>query len=202
MANPAECGYLYIIKSEDGPVKIGISIKPEKRICDIETSSGRTIVQTFISPRIPGYYQVEQTLHAKFKDQRIRGEWFNISFRDAVLAANQLGARSFPHEWRQTEDYLQGASHRDRIRQFAAEPRSAEDWSAFNLGMGTVALAQAELADDVDMQASLIGMAQLQLIVDAGIANPIMQKAANAIMADCHNLRAELDADMASAGLK
>ena len=198
-ANPEGC--LYIIKSEEGPVKIGISIDPKERIRALSATSGRGIIQSFISPVLPHSDQLERSLHAHFALARTYGEWFNIEFDDAVRAAHHLGARTFPDRWRHTADYMDGARHRARMREFAQVERTTAEWEAFFAGMGDYALAQAEMADDVDQQAALIGMAQLQLMVDAAAGQPAMEEAVSAIMCNLRLVRESLDADMVAAGL-
>ena len=197
-----EQGHLYIIKSEEGPVKIGISIDPHNRIVKLSATSGRGIVRKFVSPIVPHSANIERALHDTFSASRTYGEWFDVDFDEAVRAAHHLGARLFPNEWKQSTDYAEGAIHRDRMRLFAKTSRTALEWDAFFAGMGDLAKEQAELADDVDMQAAVIGMARLQLIVDAAGDQPEAKLAAMAIGAALQVIRSELDADMVAAGLK
>lgn len=58
-----------------GPVKIGFSEAPNTRRSGIQTGSATDV--EFIR-QIPGGRTVEAWLHRKFKDQHIRGEWFEF----------------------------------------------------------------------------------------------------------------------------
>jgi len=76
-------GYVYILKTESS-VKIGVSKNTDRRIFEIEHTSGKKILDTFISEPCLNYHRIEADLHSKFKEKRILGEWFDIEFDDAV----------------------------------------------------------------------------------------------------------------------
>lgn len=144
-------GHLYIIQSEEGPVKIGISIKPKERIAALESTSGRRIVRTFISPKMECFEMLEDQLHSHFSEHRTVGEWFHISFKEAVRAARMFGAAVRPKEWATSEDYVQGALHRKRLFEFQQEgEHTAGEWNAFLAGLGPRANEQIEYADHLD----------------------------------------------------
>lgn len=80
---PSKKGYVYLLEKENGHVKIGRSVSANKRIRDI-TSQGCLIIKNkFISSQTETFYELETSLHHKFKDFWISGEWFDISFDDA-----------------------------------------------------------------------------------------------------------------------
>lgn len=195
-------GRLYIIKSEEGPVKIGISIDPEGRIKKLSATSGRAIMSVFISPAVPDSDKLEDAMHRHFHASRSVGEWFDIDFQDAVRAAHHLGARQFPNHWRQSSEYMQGTIHRDRMRKFAQAERSLAEWDAFFAGMGDAARSLADMVDDVDVQAALYGMAELQRTISAAGDDPVMVAAGMSIVDSMKLLRDEVDADMVAGGLK
>jgi hypothetical protein len=64
---------LYFAQADDGPVKIGISSKPEKRLNELQVCNAHevTLLGVFEVPR--GH---EKFLHAQLSQHRIRGEWF------------------------------------------------------------------------------------------------------------------------------
>lgn len=65
---------VYFIKNEDnGHIKIGHSIDPEKRLLDLQVSNSARL--SIISTR-DGGEPMEKHLHQKFAHLKIRGEWF------------------------------------------------------------------------------------------------------------------------------
>ncbi len=70
-------GFVYFIETEDGRfVKIGYSMRPNLRVGQLGTSS---IHRLRLIGWMPGTLQTERWLHAKFSDDRDRGEWFRNS---------------------------------------------------------------------------------------------------------------------------
>ena len=69
---------IYFIKTADrGFVKIGQARDPEARLKQLQTASPDELE---IIATIPDYYgDTEKELHARFKDDRYRGEWFRYS---------------------------------------------------------------------------------------------------------------------------
>jgi len=66
---------IYFIQSgKTGPVKIGKSIAPEKRLRQFQTHS---VEQLYLLQVIPGDLALERKLHHQFEALHIRGEWFN-----------------------------------------------------------------------------------------------------------------------------
>lgn len=155
-------GHLYIIKAEDGAVKIGISTKPDGRIDTIEAMSGRPIVRKFVSPAMPDYDMLEKVMHVHFAKYRIAGEWFGIDFDAAVLEAHRLGAIRHPDHWNKSVDYVQGAMHRKRLEAFTAVERTDVEIQAFLYGMGDVARSQVEYAEYLDAEAMCKSIGRLE----------------------------------------
>lgn len=85
---PSTFGIVYIVKSKRGLLKIGMTTTPRKRIRTIETSTGLTLENIFISSPCTNYRQIEKLMHAKFDRHRQEGEWFKCGF-DQVVAALQ-----------------------------------------------------------------------------------------------------------------
>ncbi len=82
--------HLYVFQADDGPVKIGISENPVKRARELELSMGRAITRRFVSGSIADPRTVEIALHRHFVGRRAVGEWFLVSFGEAVSAAQAL----------------------------------------------------------------------------------------------------------------
>lgn len=198
-------GQLYIIKSEEGPVKIGISIHAKRRIVQLSSTSGRAFIRTFISPDLPMVENLERALHQRFSDGRGLGEWFDIDFDEAVKAARLMGAMHYPNEWKRSDEYMHGVLCRERMRRFTSPDRTKAEWNAFFAGMGQDGIDLAELADQVDMQAMQAGMGQLvqSLSKSAEVADffGISLAPSAEISERMQHIRAQLDADLLEAGL-
>lgn len=66
---------VYFIQNGD-EIKIGHSIHVEQRLVDLRREYGQQLV---LLATMPGRVDVEQTLHARFDDIRLRGEWFKAT---------------------------------------------------------------------------------------------------------------------------
>lgn len=89
--HPSKSGYVYVVQGDDdGPVKIGISDDPKRRFRQIQNSSGRSLVRTWVSHLIAYPRSMEAQLHRKFSEHRLPGEWFNVEFDQAVHEARML----------------------------------------------------------------------------------------------------------------
>lgn len=81
--------YIYIIstaKHEDGPVKIGISDNPDKRLKQIQTGYPEKIeikhLEEFKTRKKT--FELERLLHKDFSIYRSHGEWFNMTVKEAI----------------------------------------------------------------------------------------------------------------------
>lgn len=153
-------GHVYIIRSDEGPVKIGISIHPEKRIRSIGLASGRSIVQAFVSPEIPNPQQIEVLLFERFAAKRMVGEWFSIDFDEAVNEANNIGLKNAGEEWVDKDRYLRGKTALDRRNAFYDKGRTQAEIEAFEFGFSLCA-ADADYAGWCDVMVSAIAIQTL-----------------------------------------
>lgn len=64
---------LYFIGSDEGPIKIGVSVDPTKRLKGIQTSYPYKLQ---ILALIPDGGMMESEYHARFAAHRLHGEWF------------------------------------------------------------------------------------------------------------------------------
>lgn len=98
---------IYFISAEpDGPIKIGYASNPKKRIASLQTAHHQ---QLKLLKVIPGTLQAEAALHALFKNDRIKGEWFKRSpsllsfiesddaWKSAVADEDMISANSTDH---------------------------------------------------------------------------------------------------------
>lgn len=76
---------VYIMESDSGLVKIGISKNPLKRANTLENSSGNNIKLRHTLD-LDNAKAVEKAAHYILRAKRKNGEWFNVSTREAVRA--------------------------------------------------------------------------------------------------------------------
>jgi hypothetical protein len=75
--------FIYFIQSgEDGPIKIGFSNRPDRRLPELQTGNPRELILRHV---IPGDTSVERQLHARFEPARIRGEWFGREYLPVII---------------------------------------------------------------------------------------------------------------------
>lgn len=79
--------YLYLIRAENGLVKIGISCDVEKRLVSLNTASPVELrLLFFLEPT--DARKTERNLHVRFAKKRVKGEWFNLSDGDISWIRN------------------------------------------------------------------------------------------------------------------
>lgn len=91
-SNNEECGkkptlkdkYLYVLEFSNGTIKIGITKEKEKRMKAISSASGMDILRSYFTEKICNVQNLETELHKHFKDKRLNGEFFSITFEEAV----------------------------------------------------------------------------------------------------------------------
>lgn len=66
----------YIQRGEDGPIKIGTSNDPERRLAELQTGSGEPLRLLAV---IPGDRSLERQIHSALRDHQGIGEWFKPS---------------------------------------------------------------------------------------------------------------------------
>lgn len=73
---------------EVGPIKIGVSNNPKKRMNDLQTSNPfrLEIVESVEFQNERQAFALEKKIHHKFRKKRLRGEWFCSSVLDDALA--------------------------------------------------------------------------------------------------------------------
>lgn len=84
-------GFLYVIAlDEEGPCKIGISVRPKTRIMGLETGAGVRYPLVFISRECSDYRDVEREILERLQKVRGVGEWLNIPFSWGVQAIEKM----------------------------------------------------------------------------------------------------------------
>lgn len=78
--------FLYVIAaSEIGPVKLGLSIQPEKRVRQLQTGSALPL-KIFHTEEIDDALvkAAESALHRLLSHRRLKGEWFDLTVEQAI----------------------------------------------------------------------------------------------------------------------
>jgi hypothetical protein len=78
-----DIGYLYVI-CDGSKVKIGKSKTPEKRTHNLISISGIRTPRVFISSECSASSKKEKLCHKYHSQSKICGEWFSVSFNEAV----------------------------------------------------------------------------------------------------------------------
>jgi len=77
---PSRRGYIYFVQDGEGRVKIGKTINMSKRIREYtKLPTEPIILHTFESEN---YSDAEILVHNRYADQRLRGEWFDLTKED------------------------------------------------------------------------------------------------------------------------
>lgn len=76
---------VYVMGREIGPVKIGVSRNPDKRIVEIQSGCPYPIeILYWVRARDrPNAFELERDFHEVFRDKRLTGEWFSMNADDA-----------------------------------------------------------------------------------------------------------------------
>lgn len=82
--------HLYVILMSNQSVKIGIAHDVDRRYSQIKASSGMEIIKHWESDLLEDAYVLETKLHKKFKKHRLKGEYFNINYDEAVAQAKEV----------------------------------------------------------------------------------------------------------------
>lgn len=79
--------YIYVVSlSEMGPVKIGYSASPERRLKQLQTGQASKLSLNY-TEAISGdrVRMMEKILHETNRHRRISGEWYDLTVEDAIL---------------------------------------------------------------------------------------------------------------------
>lgn len=79
--------YVYVIgKETEGPIKIGFSANPAKRLKQLQTAQHEEL-RLFYFQSVPKdiVKMMEQAIHATNRHKKVKGEWFNLTVDDAIV---------------------------------------------------------------------------------------------------------------------
>lgn len=68
--------FLYVIRAENGLLKIGISQDPKKRLSSLQVGSPIPLELIYTMPEAT--YDFEKHVHKALRDYRKHGEWFDL----------------------------------------------------------------------------------------------------------------------------
>jgi Meiotically up-regulated gene 113 len=87
---------IYVIGTNDGPKKIGVSQKVEERLASINEGSpiSHEVLSTIEAVDRAEAFTVEKVTHRLLASDRLRGEWFNVT----LLCAEQAIRQAIDHE--------------------------------------------------------------------------------------------------------
>lgn len=78
--------YVYVIGTEDGPVKVGMSDSPQSRLASLQTGSAVKLNLLFARKardRDHALYH-ENMFHEVYAEHRMAGEWFDLPADEAI----------------------------------------------------------------------------------------------------------------------
>lgn len=89
---------MYVVETESGKIKIGITTDPKTRMKSLKTITFEKIINQFLSIKCSDYMDIEKELHDYFNDKRLNGEWFDVPFEDAVNKFNTIYLKNEENE--------------------------------------------------------------------------------------------------------
>jgi len=75
---------VYVIENERGLIKVGVSQNVENRIKVLSKQGGFLIQNLFTTDPCSNAYEIERHVHKKLDESCVNGEWFSVSFDEAV----------------------------------------------------------------------------------------------------------------------
>lgn len=81
---------IYIMKSDGGEIKIGISKNVKKRKKSIENSGMIRIINVYKTIPCSNPYEIERLMHKHFENFRICGEWFLCDMGAAIYVLEKI----------------------------------------------------------------------------------------------------------------
>ena len=86
----ARHGYIYVIESTCGTrIKIGRSSNPLRRLTALSAGAGGA-GRVFHGVQVSDMHTIERCLHVEFAADRVRGEWFQTPFLDALRVVDDV----------------------------------------------------------------------------------------------------------------
>ena len=81
--------YIYLLKLDGfNTYKIGISKDPKKRVKQLQTGSPE-IIEILCTYKSDWAFKIESTLHRRYLQNNIRGEWFEFNYLNKDIFLNE-----------------------------------------------------------------------------------------------------------------
>lgn len=90
-------GYIYVIDCGDC-VKVGCSATPQRRIKTLSKTLGLINPKLYVSAKCYKHYDYEKVIHCELGNKRKSGEFFNVSFTDAVKVIDNTVIKITPEQ--------------------------------------------------------------------------------------------------------
>ena len=74
---------VYLLKSVDNSVKIGVTEELERRLKVVQNQSGKVIDKCYVTGYRSNPFEIEAEFKRMYKDNRINGEWYSIDFEES-----------------------------------------------------------------------------------------------------------------------
>ena len=88
LAQRDDAGFVYVVKCAE-LYKIGATKNATQRIARFETAYPHDLRVVRVA-QVPNMAHIEKTLHARFAEKRVKGEWFNLNSSDLRAIAGVL----------------------------------------------------------------------------------------------------------------
>jgi Meiotically up-regulated gene 113 len=94
--------FLYVIAArKEGPVKLGLSQDPQRRVRQLQTGSAEQLVIHHVEEVSDARVKLaESALHRMLGHRRMKGEWFNMTVEEAIADVTFIRMTEDPSNWR------------------------------------------------------------------------------------------------------
>jgi hypothetical protein len=86
-------GFIYVISSATGHLKIGVTNDPYARLAQLQTASPSPLVIEYVGALRTDGFAIEAAAHATLANHRMAGEWFDCPADMAVAAVGAAAHR-------------------------------------------------------------------------------------------------------------
>lgn len=83
---------VYVIATDDGLCKIGVSRNPEGRLAQLQTGCPQKLHIAYVCILADRAYEVEEFAHIALGKKAMGGEWFKCTEQEAIEAVNRSAA--------------------------------------------------------------------------------------------------------------
>lgn len=107
---------IYVIRSEGGPLKIGVAKNPKGRLASLQTASASKLHLSFVTDLTEDATAIESAAHHILRLKRLNGEWFAASVdeaRQAISDAVRIVGDGKNHQEQTSIFHCQGSDFRN-----------------------------------------------------------------------------------------